>query len=192
VKARFFIAMTLACLSSGAALAQDAPLYEAFQKFCVATNTDYAQVKAAVTAAGAQPSASDATNQPTQVATSDWTIAIRGQQLSISAATLRTPATAKTPEGRSSDCTVTGFAQDDASADLIRKWIGIPPSRTSQGGLNIYFYDYQQSANQRLMLPTKDTDIRALEKKGIVWHLVLLQSKTGGSVQLSHTMGAGQ
>lgn len=67
------------------------------------------------------------------------------------------------------DCIVTGFERDDASADLIRKWVGVPPTNISMGDPTIYYYSFQQTGHVRAALPKNREAMRKVEDKGHVW-----------------------
>ena len=180
----------VAILTAGAdAQVQDPPLFAVFKAFCVDTGASPDAVKSAVEAAGGkQHGPSGATASPFPMTVTTWDIATGGHSLNVSAGTQQVPPVQNRPEANSNSCAVMSFANDDASIEAIRDWVGVPPANILRGNLTTYFYNYQQLGSVRSALPTDKVAYHMAEIEGRVWSLVVLQSQDGASVQLVHQL----
>ena len=122
-----FSSVALCSFGVANALAADPPLFAAFKQFCADTQAKPDAVKAAALAASSKAVASVATNKKAQTSASgnSWSLVFQGHHLTVSSATLHTPAAANMPPTDSVTCAITDSDGDNAGASAIGAWAGV-------------------------------------------------------------------
>jgi hypothetical protein len=168
-----------------AAQAEEPPLFAAFKSFCVATGAKPHLVRSAAEAAGATEEGPSALPiRLFEMTASNWRHDMGGAALSISAATLAMA------RGGADVCTLTLFANDDASVSSLRGWVGVAPLDSSSGNPTEYRYGFQEIDGERLPLPAEKEAFAEADRKGRIWLLVILRTEKSASAQLTHFLGA--
>jgi hypothetical protein len=184
----------------------DMPLFAAFKTFCVDTGAEPSAVNAAVEAAGGKPhdptggstESGTLTDTPFPLTFATWDVTVGGHRMTVSAGTgypSGTYKSQKAPPYDFNDCSITSFANEDASVTAIRDWVGVPPQDVSTGphndrwtpDLTLYQFWYQVVGSTHAVLADRAQRISA-ETQGRSWGLMLMQSPHSASLQLVHDL----
>jgi hypothetical protein len=182
------IAVLAAAASAAHAQDADSPLFADFKAFCVATGANPNAIKTAAEAAGLKPHdpSGGSTTWPFPMTVTMWEHETPGATITLSTGSTRVPPRTGQPSNDFDDCTLNIHPADVAGASEIQHWIGVPPERVepSQSSLTLSFFDFQDDGGRHAPLPPDREDSKAAEASGYAWHVVLIQSMDGSSVQL--------
>jgi len=175
----------LLAASSAAAQAPEAPLYAAFQAFCIATGGVPDAVNDAVEQAGGKAhTGQDLPGESTDATA--WDIRADGEDLTIVAGTERIPDTLGGPPRDATVCVIDALGRDDASVAAIKQWTGVAPSHVSVRQSTMTAFDFRQVGGARGPVPADPAQRAAAVAAGQIWSLALRQSQTNTSVQIVH------
>ena len=183
-------AITLAALCTSGAYAADAPLYNEFQRICVATGDQPDAVARAAEAAGARQVRTFADNAPPHP--TGVTILDRQQgatHLSITTGTeAHPPAPAEPQTIFTHNCAVTAEINDEASVTALRTWARVSPQRVLHTGATIFIYTWEQIGSQHVVLPDAKESLHDAVAGGRVWNLIVVQAPHYLSAELMNRL----
>ncbi len=171
---------------AGPAAAADASLFDAFQKYCVATNAEIDAVAAAVGRDHAIPDEINVEVKPGSKML-QWDIPNLDYALSVTVVAGE-PGSSMPPGTHSAVCTVLGKTDATTSLAALRAWVGIPPGeQTSVKGVVTYKYAFVQQGNTHTALPFgSDPAFDDAVEHGGAWRLVAMGNPSDGFFALSH------
>jgi hypothetical protein len=170
------------------ARADDLPLFTALKNFCVYTDGVPGAVKSTVEMAGGKqvkPPVSTGGHYP-QIVTA-WLVAVADHKMLVSSVASQQPY----GNGRvsySTHCILFSYANEDNSIEAIRRWVGVRPSSSSQGGSA--YYDYQERDSVRSPMPTDKEAFEKIMAAGRARTLMIVRpSNSFASIELTHFLG---
>ena len=169
------------------AVAADTPLFDAFQKYCISTNAQIDAVAAAVNRDHGVPGKITADVKPgTRML--KWDIPGLDYALTITVGNGEPGPSTPLLKSHSAVCSVFGKTDATGSLAAVRKWVGLPPEKQTNGkDVDQVRYAFAQQGNKRTALPLPPNPaFDDTAKSGGAWLLVAMGNTHEGFFLLSH------